>query len=115
MLSADLDTGRAQYYRWNGYLPPFEFLPQMLVAEAHARLRQKKVEAAAAVYNKVVERSPTSRVAPEAAYFAAVANFRTSENPEELENGWQKLGSFYPSSDWRLKQTMVEKFEQSEK
>ncbi len=110
-----LDADGFEYYRWNGYLPPFEFLPQMFVAEAHARLRQKKVEAAAEVYHKVVERFPTSRVAPEAAYFAAVASYRASDKPEELENGWKKLRSFYPLSDWRLKQTMVEKFEQGEK
>ena len=28
-----------EYYCWNGYLPPFEFLPQLLVAEAQAYLR----------------------------------------------------------------------------
>lgn len=106
-----LDADGFEYYRWNGYLPPFEFLPQMFVAEAHARLRQKNVKAAAEVYNKVVERFPTSLVAPEAAYYAAVANYRASENPEELENGWKKLRSLYPQSDWRLKQTMVEKSE----
>jgi len=103
-----LDASGFEYYRWNGFLPPFEFLPQMLVAEAHARLRQKNVSAAAEVYNKVVERFPTSRVAAEAAYYAAIANYRASENPADLKKGWEKLRSLYPASDWRLKQTMVE-------
>jgi hypothetical protein len=103
-----LDADGFEYYRWNGYLPPFEFLPQLLVAEGHARLRQKNVSAAADVYNSVVERFPTSRVAPEAAYYAAVANYRTSKDSADLMKGWEKLRSRYPESDWRLKQMMVE-------
>ena len=103
-----LDADGFEYYRWNGYLPPFEFLPQLLVAEAHSRLRQKNVEAAAGIYNDVVERFPTSCVAPEAAYYAAVANYRVSKNSDELMKGWEKLRRRYPDSDWRLKQTMIE-------
>ncbi len=83
----------------------------MLVAEAHARLRQKNVSAAADLYNDVVEHFPTSRVAPEAAYYAAVAGYRTSKDSADLLKGWEKLRSRYPDSDWRLKQTMVEKAE----
>ena len=104
-----LDADGYEYYRWNGYLPPFEFLPQMLVAEAHARLRQKNVQDAADIYNEVVERFPTSRAAPEAAYYAAVANYRVSENSADLMKGWETLRRRYPQSVWRLKQTMVEK------
>ena len=103
-----LDADGFEYYRWNGYLPPFEFLPQLLVSEAHARLRQKKVEIAADLYNEVVERFPTSRVAAEAAYYAAVADYRTSQDSADLMKGWEKLRSRYPSSDWRLKQSMTE-------
>ncbi len=103
-----LDADGFEYYRWNGYLPPFEFLPQLLVAEAHARFRQKKVSVAADVYNDVIERFPTSRVAPEAAYYAAVANYRTSKDSADLMKGWEKLRNRYPASDWRLKQMMVE-------
>lgn len=103
-----LEADGFEYYRWNGYLPPFEFLPQLLVAEAHARLRQKNIEAAADIYNDVVERFPTSRVAPEAAYYAAVGNYRASKNSVDLMKGWEKPRRRYPDSDWRLKQTMVE-------
>lgn len=106
-----LDADGFEFYRWNGYLPPFEFLPQMLAAEAQAYLRQKRVKKAAELYDKIIERFPTSRIAPEAAYYAAVANYRASENPKELEKGWKKLRNLYPMSDWRLKQTMIEKYE----
>src|SRR6266849_5291961 len=54
---------------WNGYLPPFEFLPQLLVGLAHARLRSHDEPGAAAIYHDVLQRFPTSYVAPEAQYF----------------------------------------------
>lgn len=103
-----LDADGFEYYRWNGFLPPFEFLPQVLAAEAHALLRQKNVQAAAELYNEIVERFPTSLVAPEAAYFAAVANYRRSGDSAELMKGWEKLRRRFPESSWRVKQTMVE-------
>ncbi|MGH3924265.1 MAG: thioredoxin fold domain-containing protein, partial [Pseudonocardiaceae bacterium] len=29
-----LDPDGFEYYHWSGYLPPFEFVPQLLVGEA---------------------------------------------------------------------------------
>ncbi len=60
-------------YHWNGYLPPAEFVSQLLVAQAHTLLRLHDEPGAAAVYREVLERFPASAVAPEAQYFAAVA------------------------------------------
>jgi hypothetical protein len=37
-----LDPDGAELYRWNGYLPPAEYTPQLIVAVAHARLRRKE-------------------------------------------------------------------------
>jgi hypothetical protein len=68
-------------YRWNGYLPPAEFVPQLLVAQAQTLLRLHDDPGAAAVYREVLERFPTSVVAPEAQY---------------------------PSSIWRVKQSFTE-------
>ena len=62
-----------ELYHWNGYLPPFEFLPQLLVAQAQACLRRQDPGSAAEVYRDVLERFPTSAVAPEAQYFLAVS------------------------------------------
>ena len=47
-------------YHWNGYLPPAEFLPQLLVAQAQALLRLHDEPGAATVYREVLERFPTS-------------------------------------------------------
>jgi hypothetical protein len=95
-------------YRWNGYLPPAEFVPQLLVAQAQTLLRLQDDPGAAAVYREVLERFPTSVVAPEAQYFAAVALYKHSHQAADLLDTWRRLQTQYPSSIWRVKQSFTE-------
>ena len=97
-----------ELYRWNGYLPPFEFLPQLLVAQAQARLRLQDPGSAAALYRDVVERFPTSAMASEAQYFLAVSLYKASHQASDLLQNWQRLKTRYPKSLWRLKQSFIE-------
>src|ERR1051325_6874800 len=80
-----------ELYRWNGYLPPNEFLPQLLVAQAQACLRMNHEPDAAQLYEDVLQRFPTSAVAPEAQYFLAVAKYRRSHQADDLLGGWRQL------------------------
>jgi hypothetical protein len=95
-------------YHWNGYLPPAEFVPQLLVAQAHTLLRLHDEPGAAAVYREVLERFPTSAVAPEAQYFAAVAMYKHSHKAPDLLDTWRRLQTQYPNSIWRVKQSFTE-------
>ena len=95
-------------YHWNGYLPPAEFVPQLLVAQAQTLLRLQDEPGAAAVYREVLERFPTSAVAPEAQYFAAVALYKHSHNASDLLDNWRRLQTRYPDSIWRVKQSFTE-------
>ncbi len=103
-----LDPDGVELYRWNGYLPPTEFLAQLLVGRAQALLRSGKDSEASDAYQDVLTRFPTSMVAPEAAYFAAVAAYRGSGEAPDLIDNWEQLQSRYPSSIWRLKQSFIE-------
>ena len=95
-------------YYWNGYLPPAEFLPQLLVAQAHVLLRLHDEPGAAAVYREVLERFPTSAVAPEAQYFFAVSAYKQSHQASDLLDNWHRLQMRYPASLWRVKQSFAE-------
>jgi hypothetical protein len=95
-------------YRWNGYLPPAEFVPQLLVAQAQTLLRLQDEPGAAVVYREVLERFPTSAVAPEAQYFFAVAAYKHSHNASDLLDNWRRLQTRYPDSIWRVKQSFME-------
>jgi hypothetical protein len=97
-----------ELYRWNGYLPPFEFLPQLLVAQAQGCLRSHDEAGAAAIYDDVLRRFPTSTVAPEAQYFYAVATYKHSHMGDDLLGNWQRLQRRYPDTIWRWKQSFTE-------
>ena len=93
---------------WNGYLPPAEFLPQLLVAQAQTLLRLHDEPRAAALYREVLERFPTSAVAPEAQYFFAVSTYKHSHEATDLLDNWRQLQTRYPASIWRVKQSFIE-------
>lgn len=97
------------YYQWNGYLPPFEYLPQLLVGDARALLRRHDESGAAEIYHEVLRRFPTSAVAPEAQYYLAVASYKASGQGKDLAAGWHQLQTQYPNSIWRVKQLFTEK------
>jgi hypothetical protein len=97
-----------EYYRWNGYLPPFEFMPQLLVGQAQALLRQNALSSAAAIYEEVVQRFPTSEVAPEAWYYLSVSKYKATHEGNDLLRGWRQLQTRYPDSIWRVKQIFTE-------
>lgn len=97
-----------EYHSWNGYLPPFEFIPRLLVGQAHALIRQGRDPEAAEVLDDVLRRFPSSHAGAEAAYYLAVARYRHSHEPDDLLGNWDRLRHRYPDSVWRLRQSMVE-------
>ena len=96
------------YHEWNGYLPPPFYLPQLLLRLGKAGLKQHREDEAARYFDAVGSQYPTSDAAPEAAYWAAVARYKSSHKPEDLLGGWQRLQSQYPDSPWRVKQSFIE-------
>jgi hypothetical protein len=104
-----LDGEGVELYRWNGYLPPGEFLPQLLAGRAQALLRSEQGEEAAAAYAEILRTYPTSFVGSEVAYFTAVAQYRVTHEPADLLGTWGRLQARYPMSEWRTKQSFTEK------
>ncbi len=104
-----IDGAGVELYRWNGYLPPAEFLPQLLAGRAQALLRSDRGDEAADAYADVLRRFPTSFVAPEVAYFTAVSRYRISHQASDLLENWGHVQRRYPMSQWRTKQSFIEK------
>jgi len=99
-----LDIDGTELYRWNGYLPPYEFAPQLIAAVAHARLRRKEYDLAKTLYEEVVRRFPTSLVTAEAQYFVGVSAYRATHNQSDLLKAWHDLEKSHPQSEWTVKQ-----------
>ena len=98
------------YASWTGYLPPAEYLAQLLLAQAYAYLRMHDEPRAAEVFSEVARRFPTSYAAPEAEYYQAVAHYKASHEPADLRGpqGWERVRSRYQESIWRIKQIWSE-------
>ena len=94
-----------ELYRWDGFLPPPEFMARTLCAYGLAYLRLKRFEQAEAVYVDVLKRFSTTYAAPEAQYYLGVTRYRRDPDSDGLLDGWASLRSRYPLSEYRVKQS----------
>lgn len=99
---------RDELYRWDGFLPPAEFVPRMLCGFAMAHLRSKRYDRAEALYEQVLREYSTSYAAPEAQYYLGVSRYRRDPESDELLTQWAQLASRYPQSEYRVKQSFKE-------
>jgi ribosome modulation factor len=104
-----LDPDGFEYDAWQGYWPPAEFIARLLLGRGRALARQHREQEAEAVYGEVLRRFPRSYVAPEAAYWRAVCQYKQTHEPNDLLGGWRRtLHSRYPDSLWRTAQSWSE-------
>jgi len=87
-----------EYARFNGFLPPADFIPQALVAAGQAWFHMGKYDRAAGLFDRALRNHPESRVAPEAAYWAAVSRYKVTKNRDDLHEGWRVVQERYPGS-----------------
>jgi hypothetical protein len=103
-----LDPELQELVRWDGYLPPPEFMARLVVSLGLARLRRREFDKAEQHYIDVLRRFPTSFAAPEAQYYLGVTRYRADPESNELLHQWAMLRSRYPASEYRLKQSFKE-------
>jgi hypothetical protein len=94
-----------ELYRWDGFLPPPEFVARTLCGFGLAYLRLKRFDQAEAVYLDVLKRFSTTYAAPEAQYYLGVTRYRRDPQSDELPTQWANLRSRYPLSEYRVKQS----------
>ncbi len=97
-----------EMYRWDGFLPPPEFMARALCGFAFAYLRLKRFDQAETIYVDVLKRFSTTYAAPEAQYYLGVTRYRRDPNSDELLTQWANLRSRYPLSEYRVKQSFKE-------
>ncbi len=102
-----LDSNGTEYYRFNGFLPPDEFIPQLEFGLGMMALEKQDYKTAGAQLKSVVEKYPKSNIAPEAQYWVGVSEYKASHNVEALLGAWKKLRKEYPDSIWALKVSFV--------
>ncbi len=97
-----------EMYRWDGFLPPDEYIARFECGIAMAYLRSKRYDEAERVYMDVLTRFSTTYAAPEAQYYLGVVRYRRDPDSDELGTQWANLRSRYPASEYRVKQSFKE-------
>ena len=99
----------SELYRWDGFLPPPEFMARDSLRIRHGDiLRLKRFDQAEACYADVLTRFSTTYAAPEALYYLGVTRYRRDPDSDELLTQWANLRSRYPLSEYRVKQSFKE-------
>lgn len=102
-----LDSLGTEYYRFNGFLPPGEFLPQLHFGLGFMALEKQDYKTAGLLLKSVVEKYPGSNIAPEAQYWCGVSEYKASHKVDALLNAWKKIRTDYPQSIWAKKVSFV--------
>ncbi|HWR51415.1 MAG TPA: tetratricopeptide repeat protein [Bryobacteraceae bacterium] len=97
------DPGGTERYRFEGFLPADEFLPQLELGLAKAAFANNKFDLAERRYRDIVAQFPNSEVAPEAQYWAGVSKYKASNDAAALGETAKAFQSRYSDSAWAKK------------
>ncbi len=98
-----LDSNGTEYYRFNGFLPPDEFIPQLEFGVGKMSLEKQDIKTADTQMRRVVEKYPKSDIAPEAQYWAGVIAYQLTHDVNDEVTEWKKIKENYPNSIWAKK------------
>jgi TolA-binding protein len=104
-----IDHDKRVARRIEGFLPPEEFLPEMLLAQGTLLLRKNLYADAYALFQKVLTDYPNSLAIPEALYWAGVSAYRRDNAPDGLLKHWNELGERFPHSTWWQRASFIRK------
>lgn len=102
-----LDPLGTEYYRFNGFLPPDEFLAQLHFGLGFMALERQDYEAASTLLKLTVDRYPGSDIAPEAQYWYGVSEYKSAHKVDALLQAWRKIKKDYARSIWAKKVSFV--------
>lgn len=98
-----LDADGNEHHRFVGYLPPDDFIAQIILGKGKVEFNQDRFDQSVQCFQEVLTRFPKTDAAPEAQYYLCVAKYKASHDPKELKLGWEALQSDYPNSEWAKK------------
>lgn len=90
-------------YRFEGYLPPDDFLAKLALGLAKASFSRGEFQEAQRRFSDLAGQYPNSEVAPEAVYWSSVSDYKMTGKADALQKAGQILHDRYPTSDWAKK------------
>jgi len=95
----------AERHRFEGYLPPEDFLARLELGMAHAAFAGKRWAEAERRFRHIVDAFPASEAAPEALYWAGVARYKGGD-ANALPETARLFKLKYPESAWAKKSSV---------
>lgn len=99
----ELDPNGEERHRIEGFLPPEDFLGQLLLGMGHAAFKREQWDEAERRFREVVERYPDSDAAPEAQYWAGVSRYKKTGDAAALADIAKAFSERYGESTWAKK------------
>ena len=98
-----MDPEGKERYRFEGYLPPDDFLAQLELGLAKAAFARDDFAESERLFREIAQQFPKSDAAPEALYWAGVSKYKASHDPAPLADAARQLKQRYPESSWAKK------------
>jgi thioredoxin-related protein len=98
-----VDKEGNEIYRNEGFLPPEDLIPALMLGIGKVRLNEGNYKEAISHFTELSSKYPKSEEAPEAVYFLGVARFKTTNDFKVLKQTFDKLSKQYPGSIWTKK------------
>jgi TolA-binding protein len=93
-------------YRFEGYLPPDDFMAHLALGLAKAAFARGDMGQAERAFRLLLERHPDSEVAPEALYWAGVSRYKATNDAAALQQTAQAFQQQYRDSSWAKKSSV---------
>lgn len=97
------DPDGTERYRFEGYLPPDDFMSQLSLGLGKANFARSEFMEAEQRFRGVVERHPETEAAAEALYWAGVSRYKATNDAGALKDTATAFQSRYKDSIWAKK------------
>lgn len=98
-----LDPDGKEQYRFEGYLPPEDFLAQLELGLAKSDFAHGAFTDAERRFREIVQKYSKSETAAEAAYWAGVSKYKANGDAVALRETAAETKRLYPASSWAKK------------
>jgi thioredoxin-related protein len=98
-----LDAEGNEVYRSEGFLPPDNLIPALILGIGKLELQHAVYDKAASHFSNIVSKYSESDEAPEAVYFLGVARFKATHDLKAMRDAYENLKAKYPKSSWTKK------------
>jgi TolA-binding protein len=95
-----LDADGKEHFRYEGFLPPANFLAELDFGHGRVTFHRKQWDEAIGLFDSAAARDTKTEMAAEAAYWAAAAQYQKTHDATALKNWGKRIAAEYPDTTW---------------